>query len=256
MSQDMFENRPAVLRRSGQSMLEMAMFLPILLLLIAGMVEVGAYANDYLTLLNAGREGARFGVDLDPSLTVKSPFDARDGASDPFPDVRSLTSAQLYDVCANGKTVNFYYEIACLTFQNIPSGTLKPENGDDIVVTVIGVQDGQIAHRWPISSQAHQDDWGYHFPGADDGAVNASCTITHTENCRGWSLYGERTSTIDNDTITDRLDSSDPDTGLVIVEIFYAHPHFVGVFAIGDFIPDPIQTHTYAIFPLSAATPK
>ena len=64
MNHDVSADRPAAQRRTlcivlrrfssrhGQSMLEMALLLPVLLILIAGMIEIGVYANDYLTLLD------------------------------------------------------------------------------------------------------------------------------------------------------------------------------------------------------------
>jgi len=286
MNRNMFKDQLAASlssSRRGQSMLEMAILMPILLLLIAGMVEVGAYANDYLTLLDAVREGARFGSDLDPYLTIQEPFDTRTGTLDPFPDVRpptvitpGMTARQLYDLCDQGKTVNFYYEIACLTFQNIPIGQLEvtADANDDIVITVIGyAKTGEIVRRWPLVQiggespplpYPNPNDRSYHFKGINDGDANPGCTADHRENCRCWSLYGVRGSLFDNAQIENvlkdiRTKSGFEDAeagGLVIVEVFHAHPHFTGMFAIGDFIPDPIQMRTYSIFPLSAATPK
>ena len=293
MNYDVSEDRPAAQRRTlcivlrrfssrhGQSMLEMALLLPILLILIAGMIEIGVYANDYLTLLDATREGARFGVNLDPSLTIQEPFDARTGASVPFPDLRlptlvtpGMTAEQLYDLCDQGKTVNFYYEVACLTFQNIPLGQLTTTTSisDDIVITVIGyTKTGEIVSRWPLAPSGvrplpypNPNDQSYHFKGVNDGPANPGCTISNTENCRCWSLYGVRGSSFDNARIVDALQSirakpgfSGAEAGgIVIVEVFRAHPHFTGLFTIGDYIPDPIQTHPYTIFPLPAAEPK
>jgi hypothetical protein len=49
------------LRRSeGQSLVELALTLPILLLMLAGLVEVGAALRNYLIVVNADREGVRF----------------------------------------------------------------------------------------------------------------------------------------------------------------------------------------------------
>jgi hypothetical protein len=237
----------------GQSFLETALFLPLLLLFIAGMIEVGVYALSYMTILDASREGARFGSNLDPELTSKHPLDMH---GDSFPDVRAMSHEELQAICSSGESTNFYYEVACLAIQNIPVGFFDPGNGDDIVITVIGVHNGQIAYRWPVTpTHAHPDDWGYHFRGANDGAANASCTITNTTNCRSWSLYGERTSTFDNAAIASQLRGAAPNTGFVIVEIFHAHPHFTSLFNIGDFIPNPIDTRPFTIFPVPAAEP-
>ena len=46
----------------GQSLVETALFLPILLAIMVSVVEVGNSLNNFLTLENATREGARFGA--------------------------------------------------------------------------------------------------------------------------------------------------------------------------------------------------
>jgi len=48
-------------RQQGQSFVEMALTLPIILLIFFGMIEVGFAAHSYLVVVNAAREGARFG---------------------------------------------------------------------------------------------------------------------------------------------------------------------------------------------------
>lgn len=44
----------------GQSLVEMALTLPLLLLMFVGLVEVGAALRNYLIVVNANREGTRF----------------------------------------------------------------------------------------------------------------------------------------------------------------------------------------------------
>lgn len=46
----------------GQTLVEMALVLPILLMLIMGMIEFGRIFNAYLIVTNASREGARIAV--------------------------------------------------------------------------------------------------------------------------------------------------------------------------------------------------
>jgi hypothetical protein len=45
----------------GQSMIEMAFIIPLLIVLIAGIIEIGWYANNYINLLEAAKVGARRG---------------------------------------------------------------------------------------------------------------------------------------------------------------------------------------------------
>jgi hypothetical protein len=49
-------------REKGQSLIEVTFFLIILLILVAGIVEVGAILQTKLTVVNSAREGARFGT--------------------------------------------------------------------------------------------------------------------------------------------------------------------------------------------------
>jgi hypothetical protein len=47
-------------RTEGQSLVELALTFPILVLMFAGLFEVGAALRNYLVVVNANREGARF----------------------------------------------------------------------------------------------------------------------------------------------------------------------------------------------------
>jgi len=48
--------------QKGQSLVEFAIILPILLLLLFGIAEFGIMLNSYLTIQNGSREGARLGI--------------------------------------------------------------------------------------------------------------------------------------------------------------------------------------------------
>lgn len=52
----------ALKNRKGQALVEFAIILPILLLLVMGIIEFGLIFNAYLTIQNASREGARYGI--------------------------------------------------------------------------------------------------------------------------------------------------------------------------------------------------
>ena len=57
-------------RERGQSLVETAVVLPILLLLVAAIVDFGRAFDAYIILTNAAREGARFGS-VNPELTKR-----------------------------------------------------------------------------------------------------------------------------------------------------------------------------------------
>lgn len=50
------------MKERGQGLVEMALVLPLLLLLVVGAVELGMALNRQITVVNAAREGARFGA--------------------------------------------------------------------------------------------------------------------------------------------------------------------------------------------------
>jgi hypothetical protein len=60
------EHKP---RERGQSLVETAIIFPLLLLLLAAVVDFGRAFDAYIVLTNAAREGARWGS-VNPELTV------------------------------------------------------------------------------------------------------------------------------------------------------------------------------------------
>lgn len=50
-------------RDGGASLLETALVLPLLLLMLLGVADLGRTFHTYITVLNAAREGARYGMD-------------------------------------------------------------------------------------------------------------------------------------------------------------------------------------------------
>lgn len=92
--------------KKGQAMVEFAIILPILLLLIMGIIEFSLMLNSYLTIQNASREGARYGIT---------------GASDS--DITNLVISDCSGLQSTDITVN-----------PTPSGTRN--SGDTLVVNV------------------------------------------------------------------------------------------------------------------------
>lgn len=156
----------------GQSVVEMALITPLLIVLFASMVEVGWFANNYLSLLDVTRAGARRGTTLQDSLSplqwdnrashvpdtlLVSPGDAffrmgdvdDDGDGDPDMDLyrrnyRSCPTLQGY--------IGFYNELACLmirsmdplSFNNTDRGTFGDPDwrqaADDIVISAFAIE--------------------------------------------------------------------------------------------------------------------
>ena len=169
------DGTPAVYgkRQSGQSVVELALITPILIILLSGLIEIGWFANNYLTLLDVTRSGARRGavlqdqqsplfwdnrssyvpnVDLDaqfrmPNGVVSLPPDSagdiatRDNGTD--------TERQLYrwsethPQACDPQYVDrvFYNEVICTMITTMEPLSMNPSNGiDDIIVTGYALQ--------------------------------------------------------------------------------------------------------------------
>jgi hypothetical protein len=203
----------------GQSFVELTLVLVILLSLLTGMIEFGNLLNQYITVVDAAREGARFGSNDEPFIRTAS-------VSCPVPFCLSAKFFTNIDQIVEGS-----WDIN----GNRPASSkgalspirLRPEVGDDVVVSFFSIHDGALVR----------------FPTGDNG----------------WSYYGHNgfTGQVSSFTKADletRLDATAPDTGMVLVEIYYNYDQILKFWSwIG--VPDPIRVHAYAIMPLSGAEP-
>lgn len=110
----------------GQSLVELALFFPMILMMLSGLVEFGFVLNEYLNLMDGPREGARFGVDLSPFL-------------DPTENDDILFYSNL-DPNRPG--------VSQIVQQAIVPYVLDPAV-DDVVISVVSIKDGAIFHRYP-----------------------------------------------------------------------------------------------------------
>jgi hypothetical protein len=108
----------------GQSLVELAIVLAVLMFMLVGIVEYGFLLNRYLNLVDATREAARFGANINPFLsdyTVDPDFFDR---APPDMGIADLVEDFLKPV------------------------VLNPSAGDDIVISFFGVTDGNVV-RFP-----------------------------------------------------------------------------------------------------------
>jgi hypothetical protein len=217
-------------RERGQSMVEMALALPILLLLLAGAVEIGMYYNTYLTLVDATREAARYSANGTPA--------SQDSNND----------------CES--TEDFFKKAACLAMQNLPGVTFDPVR-DDIVVSLILHRKGED-HIW----KRVIDSYPAGLPMPDD--VLATPSITGWSRCRSLPIAGSAgcvpaESRLPNSVIEDRLKQSPdwltaPKSAYALVEIYHVHRQFLGLIPPSlPFLPQEVVMHAYSIMPVPAA---
>ncbi len=125
-------NRQNQKRKSiGQSIVEFAILLPLLIMMLSGLIEFGFMLNYYLDIIDAAREAARFAANDDPLHN-----DATGLYQDPNP--------------------GFYLRTQTVALQSLTIGsggqiTLNPAS-DDVVISAWSVAGGVVDKRFPFGT--------------------------------------------------------------------------------------------------------
>lgn len=202
-------------RRSGargQSLVEFTILLPLLLIMLSGLIEFGFLLNFYLDVIDGAREAARFAANDDP---------IHDDITGAFTD----------------KNVEFYYRAQELTKQSLKASS-----------------DGRI--DWPgRATSADPQDCS---PVNGDVVVSAFATLGNAVDKRfpvavgdpGVSLCGSYFSKLTTAEVNTILAGSGiPNTGFVLIEIYYEYDQVLALPWITAFVPNPVTLYAYSIMP-------
>jgi hypothetical protein len=275
----------------GQSYVELALVLPILLLMLLGLVEVSIFIGRYLDVLDLTREAARWASVKDPSPAPPNP-----------------------QLC-NGELV-FFYQTACIFSPpanacevgnpfcggNNPYVTLDLTS-DDVVISVFTVDSNNVVSNvWPnrdmrdpttnlvhanqtmlpnyYQGTAYVDEngatqyywalsdnlpaWAGHptFPSRD---YSAPAPSNWKKDCKGnvvrqMPYYTPRRV----QSITTSTSFVNPqgtatgapgNKGFVAVELYYCYKQALNIPLYTFFIPNPVMIHAYTLMPLPNAAP-
>lgn len=244
-----FQTGPAGSRRArksrGQSLVEIAIAFPVLIMLLAGLVEFGFMLNYYLSLMDATRESARTFNNFTPfEEACTCDIDTACKYDDPpnNPDCIANCVTDYND--SDCDSTSFYQGAAGMVFTSLRpkdingDGELSPEerakdssrkidldpDKDDVVVSVLRIKTSAVLDRFP------EDGGEYH-------------------------LFNNQPSRLSTVEIGSRLVSGAPDTGVLLVEVFFNYHQVLALPWLAPFLPDPILLHAYTIMPLPAAEP-
>ncbi len=205
-------------RLKGQSFVEFAILLPVLLILFSGLIEFGFALNMYLDLVDTAREVARFTADANP-----------------FPEGEGLQASRYSE--------GFYLDASALADYTLGMAQqieLNTET-DDVVISIFQVEGGQVRQdRIP--------------PEFSDGRID---NLSNGGEA-GWRLHGNYKSRIGSADVQQRIDRMGeipPDTGVVLVELFYEYKMKMGFPWITAFVDNPVLMHAYTFAPNPAARP-
>ncbi|NIS80272.1 MAG: hypothetical protein GTO14_08695 [Anaerolineales bacterium] len=159
IKRNVIRKKPGRKKSIGQSLVEFAVLLPILIMMLSGLVEFGFLLNIYLDLIDAAREAARFSANDDPVRLI-------DGTPT---DLNPL----------------FYSNAQTLTKESLKTSSddridwLPPfddcDNIDgDIVISTFSILDGVIDTRYPtIYGDSGVSLCGHYFSEFTTAEVNA-----------------------------------------------------------------------------------
>ena len=235
-------------RTRGQSIVELALMAPILLIILSGLFEFGFIFQHYLAVLDSARNAARFSSD--------SQYDIRDGD----PDCDELVDGTV--------TQDFYRQTACLavaeltleqpTIELCLPGMLGPNcstdwvDMDDVVVSAFSVMrvGGDEIKRFPVDSFDVSLEKGWSYACDLQFFIDGSCTQFNDSFRTGMHSTAFTTARIKS-----MLEPGAPSTGYILVEVKYHYHQILALPWFTQFVENPIPFNIYAFWPLVSAEP-
>jgi hypothetical protein len=168
-------------RQSGQSVVELALITPILIIMLVGLTEIGWFANNYLNLLDVTRAGARRATTFTdqlsplawdnrgsyvPNLWADTPYEMPE-TTDNGTDAERLL-ARSYDPVTGGctqsipnvfDTIGFYDSVVCIMLRSMPPIRITDNGVDDIVVSAFGLARINPAENDPADPGGSDPPW-------------------------------------------------------------------------------------------------
>jgi hypothetical protein len=223
-------------RTRGQSIVEFALMAPILLIILSGLFEFGFLFTYYLSVLDAGRNSARFSSD--------SLYETVDNDTDcnTTKDFYRQTSCMAISELANEQpTIRLCLWNAPAT-QHCSPHTWS--GNDDVIVSVFSVlrEGGTTVIRFPNDGSG-ESGWSY------------DSDLRYGPGNQTSGRTGMHVSSFTTGKILSMLQSGTPNTGYVLVEINYNYHQILGMPWFTQFVADPVPFHIYALWPCVSAEP-
>jgi hypothetical protein len=238
----------------GQSLVEMALIAPVLILMFIGVMEVGWALRGYLVLVNADREAARFaarGIYLD--------FSQPDIENVGYQSVVTHTVRSIADQLPLDFTGDNPNATMIITHLEIDTGYPCSESGrpcddecaanpnttyadDDVVILPPPVGVGYASDPAVVISDTYRAQYGIGAP-------------TYTTRIADTLWEGLRT---ENESLNCQLMIKNPEispsaNSVIIVELFYDQPQLLGVPLISNRFTNPIPLYASTMMRIAAA---
>lgn len=240
-------------RGSGQSLVEMAVLTPLLLLMLLGVLEVGWALRGYLVLSNANREATRFaarGRYLDFNKTTPEEIGYPIVVSHTLDSLAGTLPVDLQPTSTNGGMIISHYVVdtgqPCIDMDTCVCSE-DPANFD--AQNAGNIADWDDEFRGPGPAWDNADHWRYNSrPGELASRLDDALLRTQL--------------TDENNIFNCNLHKKDPSAAwsinsVVAVEMFYDQPQLLGIFdtssALGRaIIPNPIPFYSQTTMRITA----
>lgn len=212
----------------GQSFVELSLVVPVLLLMLAGMVELAFFIFTYLTAVDLTREAARFASGR---------------------DYRSYTNdSASIDKCTDAD-LDYYNDTVCFFIDpNFnPFLSITESEYADVNISVFSIEDrDEVSDRWPeVGSAATISDNMWTLYGTN-----------WQKDCKGNVV---QTEPYFSNSKMESLLSNDSDTaqwkGVVVVELYYCYKQVLNLPVLSQVIPTKLRMHAYTLMPAPEAVP-
>jgi hypothetical protein len=221
------------IHNKGQSFVELAIVLPLLLFLLIGFVEVGAIVYSYLSMLDVAREAARFASEHDPTV---------------------LEGPGALGYCED-EFLHYFHDSACIVVGSgfNPDLVLDPTR-DDVTISVFTIDDNNVTDRLPGAPYINGvwSLYGNNWTRNCDGTFNSNTPFF--EDTEVEAIFNLPPPTVGPGTPAPS-GGAPVDKGRVLVEVYYCHDQLLNLPLLSDLIPNPVPLHAYAFMPAPAAAP-
>ena len=217
-------------RNRGQSFVELAIVLPVLLFLLIGFVEVGAVIYSYLSMLDVAREAARFASEHDPAI---------------------LEGPGALGFCEDDE-LHFYQDTACVVVGAgfNPNLVLDPTR-DDVTISVFTIDNNIVTDRLPNDGDGVWSLYGENWTRNCDGTLNSATPFMQDSEVQNIFNLPPPTSGAG----TPAPGTAPTNKGRVIVEVYYCHEQLLNLPLISQLLPNPVPLHAYSFMPAPAVAP-
>jgi hypothetical protein len=204
-------------KTAGQSFIELAIMIPLLLFMLTGLVEIAFVMFTYMTVTDLTREAARF-------ASIR--------------DYRELVLDSTPAAACTDNSLHYFYDTACFfTDPKLNSSIdFRANKFDDVVITVFTIANNHVTNRHPSSGywSLYSDNW------KKDCQGNVVTNTPFFSNARIES---------------DFLPNAPTDRGLVVVEAYVCQKLILNLPLVTQFLTDPYRIHVYTVMPAPEGLP-